>query len=189
MCWVALDRGSKLASLHDDQDLSASFAAEAALVHSDVMANAISPEGLFMQSYGCQDLDASLLAIPLVGFLPGSDARVRATVLAIADKLSSGPYVYRYPSTTDDGLEGQFEASFMMCSFWLVEAFVAIGELERARIHADHLLAAAGPLGLYAEQFDPLTAAHLGNFPQAFSHLALINAISALLGQPQNSRS
>jgi GH15 family glucan-1,4-alpha-glucosidase len=181
MCWVALDRGSKLARLHGDRDLSTRFAAEAELVREDVLANAVGPEGYFVQSYGSQDLDASLLAISLVGFLPGTDERVRATVLAIADKLASGPYIYRYASQTDDGLEGQLEASFTMCSFWLVEAFATIGEFERARIHVEHLLSAAGPLGLYAEQFDPLTATHLGNFPQAFSHLALINAVTALL--------
>ena len=181
MCWVALDRGSKLAHLHGDKERAARFATEAGLVHHDVLENAVGPEGYFVQSYGSEDLDAALLAIPLVGFLLASDERVRATVLAIADKLSSGPYVYRYPSHAKDGFEGQLEASFTMCSFWLVEALNAIGEIERAHIHADHLLAAAGPLGLYAEEFDPLTATHLGNFPQAFSHLALINAITALL--------
>jgi alpha,alpha-trehalase len=181
MCWVALDRGSKLARLHGDHGLAARFADEAEKVRQDVLDNAVNAEGIFMQSYGSEDLDASLLVIPLVRFLPGSDDRVRATVLAIADKLSSGPFVYRYPSHTNDGLAGQPEGSFTMCSFWLVEAFVAIGEIDRACIHVEHLLSAAGPLGLYAEEFDPLTATHLGNFPQAFSHLALINAVSAVL--------
>jgi GH15 family glucan-1,4-alpha-glucosidase len=184
MCWVALDRGAKLARLRGADSLADSWAEVAERVHDDVTAHALTSEGHFAQFYGSDDLDASLLVLARLGFLPGSDERVRATVLAVADRLSEGPYVYRYDApATDDGLGGQTEGSFTICSFWLVGALVDIGEHERARVHAARLLASAGPLGLYAEQIDPLTSAHQGNFPQAFSHLALIDSLLHILAE------
>jgi GH15 family glucan-1,4-alpha-glucosidase len=111
-----------------------------------------------------------------VRFLPPDDARVRATVLAIADELTEHGLVLRYRvDETDDGLSGK-EGSFTICSFWLVSALVEIGELDRARRLCERLLSAASPLGLYGEEIDPETGRHLGNFPQAFTHLALISA-------------
>ncbi|MFP5347670.1 MAG: glycoside hydrolase family 15 protein, partial [Actinomycetes bacterium] len=126
-------------------------------------------------------LDASVLLIPLMGFLPGDDPRIRATVLAIADELTEDGLVLRYRvHETDDGLQGE-EGTFAICSFWLVSALVLIGELDRARQLCEKLLSFASPLGLYAEEIDAETGRHLGNFPQAFTHLALINAVIQLI--------
>src|SRR5205823_8480530 len=132
---------------------------------------------VFVQRYGSKSLDASVLLIPLVRFLPPDDPRVRATVLAIADELTVDGMVLRYRTDeTDDGLKGE-EGTFTICSFWLVSALVEIGELDRARELCEKLLSYASPLQLYAEEIDPRSGRHLGNFPQAFSHLALINAV------------
>jgi alpha,alpha-trehalase len=132
---------------------------------------------VFVQHYDTDALDASLLLIAIVGFLPPSDDRVRATVLAIADELTEDGLVLRYRvDSTDDGLEGD-EGTFTICSFWLVSALAEIGELDRARSLCEKLLSYASPLLLYAEEIEPHSGRHLGNFPQAFTHLALINAV------------
>jgi GH15 family glucan-1,4-alpha-glucosidase len=115
--------------------------------------------------------------MPLVRFLPSDDERIRKTVLAIANELTDDGLVLRYrPEQTDDGLSGA-EGSFTICSFWLVSALVEIGETDRARRLCEKLLSYASSLGLYGEELDPDTGRHLGNFPQAFTHLALINAV------------
>jgi len=120
---------------------------------------------------------ASLLLLPLVRFLPAEDERIRRTVLAIADELTEDGLVLRYRTDhTDDGLSGE-EGSFTICSFWLVSALVQIGEIERGRRLCERLLSLASPLDLYGEEIDAETGRHLGNFPQAFTHLALINAV------------
>ena len=130
-----------------------------------------------MQRYGSTALDASLLLLPLLRFLPPEDPRIRATVLAIADELTYEGLVLRYRvDETDDGLQGK-EGTFTICSFWLVSALVEIGEVDRARRLCERLLSLASPLELYAEELDPHTGRHLGNFPQAFTHLALVNAV------------
>ncbi|HYL69908.1 MAG TPA: glycoside hydrolase family 15 protein, partial [Candidatus Dormibacteraeota bacterium] len=117
------------------------------------------------------------LLMPLLRFLPPSDERVRNTVFAIAQELTEDGLVLRYrPEETDDGLSGE-EGSFTICSFWLVSALCEIGEIVRARELCEKLIAHASPLALYAEEIDPRTGRHLGNFPQAFTHLALINAV------------
>jgi GH15 family glucan-1,4-alpha-glucosidase len=132
---------------------------------------------VFVQRYGSEALDASVLLMPLMRFLPPDDPRIRATVLAIADELTVDGLVLRYRvEETDDGLSGE-EGSFTICSFWLVSALIEIGELERGRKLCERLLAYASPLELYAEEIDPRSGRHLGNFPQAFTHLALINAV------------
>jgi alpha,alpha-trehalase len=138
-----------------------------------------------VQHYETDALDASLLLIPLLGFLPASDERVRATVLAIADELTMDGLVLRYRvEATDDGLHGQ-EGTFTICSFWLVSALAEIGELDRARTLCEKLLSYASPLLLYAEEMEPYSGRHLGNFPQAFSHLALINAVMHIIDADQ----
>ena len=115
--------------------------------------------------------------MPLVRFLPPSDPRIRATVLAIAGELTVDGLVLRYRvEDTDEGLIGE-EGTFAICSFWLVSALSEIGEHERARALCERLLSFASPLGLYAEEIDARSGRHLGNFPQAFTHLALINAV------------
>jgi GH15 family glucan-1,4-alpha-glucosidase len=132
---------------------------------------------VFTQHYGTEALDASLLLMPLLRFLPPEDPRVQATVLAIADELTTNGLVLRYRvQETDDGLQGE-EGTFTICSFWLVSALCEIGEPERARRLCERLLSHASPLQLYAEEIDALSGQHLGNFPQAFTHLALINAV------------
>ena len=124
----------------------------------------------------CKTFNASLLLAPLVRFLPPDDERIRATVLAIADELTEDGLVLRYRvEETDDGLSGK-EGTFTICSFWLVSALVEIGELERAKQLCERLLGFASPLKLYAEEIDPKTGRHLGNFPQALTHLSLISA-------------
>jgi Glycosyl hydrolases family 15 len=133
--------------------------------------------GVFVQRYGASALDASLLLMPLVGFLPPYDPRIRATVLAIADELTENGLVLRYRvDEVDEELSGE-EGTFAIASFWLVSALVQIGEAERARTLCERLLSLASPLGLYAEELDPVTGRHLGNFPQAFTHLALIDSV------------
>jgi GH15 family glucan-1,4-alpha-glucosidase len=115
--------------------------------------------------------------MPLLRFLPADDPRIRATVLAIADELTRDGLVQRYQiSQTDDGLAGE-EGTFTICSFWLVSALAEIGEHRRARDLCEKVLSYASPLMLYAEEIDPRSGRHLGNFPQAFTHLALINAV------------
>ena len=176
-CWVATDRGARLAALHGERELAASWQAAADEIHADVCANGVDKRGVFVQHYDTTALDASLLLMPLVRFLPATDPRICATVLAIADELTVDGLVLRYRvDETDDGLTGE-EGSFTICSFWLVSALCEIGELDRGRELCEKLLSYASPLQLYAEEIDPRSGRHLGNFPQAFSHLALINAV------------
>ncbi|MDE3081999.1 MAG: glycoside hydrolase family 15 protein [Acidobacteriota bacterium] len=178
MCWVAADRGARLASMRGDGSRAVRWRDAANDIHADICANGVNSEGVFVQSYGSDVLDASLLMVPLLGFLPLDDERLRATVTAIDRHLADGAFVYRYETLhTDDGLAGEPEHTFTACSFWLVSAYVLIGELDLARSHCEKLIAAASQLGLYAEEIDPESIRHFGNFPQALSHLALINAV------------
>ena len=177
MCWVALDRGAKLADLQGSTSYAQQWRVIADEIKADILANGVDKRGVFTQRYGDDALDASLLLVPLLRFLPSDDPRVRATVLAIADELTDDGLVLRYRTEeTDDGLSGE-EGSFTICSFWLVSALVEIGEVRRARHLCERLLSFASPLHLYAEEIEPRTGRHLGNFPQAFTHLALINAV------------
>jgi alpha,alpha-trehalase len=141
----------------------------------------------FVQHYGSRALDASVLLMVLLRFLPPDDPRIRATVLAIADELTVDGLVLRYRvDETDDGLTGH-EGSFVMCSFWLVSALSEIGENRRARQLCEKLLSLASPLGLYAEEIEPATGRHLGNYPQAFTHLSLINAVMHVVEAEQQA--
>jgi GH15 family glucan-1,4-alpha-glucosidase len=177
MCWVACDRGARLAELHGDRDLAVSWQRVADEIKSDICEKGVDSRGVFVQHYGSTALDASVLLIPLVRFLPPDDPRVRATVMAIAEELTEDGMVLRYRTQeTDDGLHGE-EGTFTICSFWLVSALSEIGELTKARELCEKMLSYASPLQLYAEEIDPRSGRHLGNFPQAFSHLALINAV------------
>jgi len=140
---------------------------------------------VFCQHYGSTALDASVLLMPLTRFLPPDDERIRATVLAIADELAVDGLILRYHTDeTDDGLAGR-EGTFTICSFWLVSALVEIGEVTRARELCEKVLSYASPLALYAEEIDPRSGRHLGNFPQAFTHLAQINAIMHVIRAEQ----
>lgn len=177
MCWVAVDRGARLAELHGNATLAARWQKVADEIHADICARGVDERGVFVQHYETKALDASVLLIPLLRFLPADDPRIKATVLAIADELTVDGLVLRYRvEETDDGLSGE-EGTFAICSFWLVSALVEIGEVTRARQLCEKLLSYASPLQLYAEEIDARSGRHLGNFPQAFTHLALINAV------------
>ncbi|MFF3572172.1 glycoside hydrolase family 15 protein [Nocardia jiangxiensis] len=185
MCWVAADRGARLARIHQDFRRAARWQEAAEDIRADVCANAVDSRGVFTQYYGSTALDASTLLIPLVRFLRPDDERVRKTVLAIADELTSDGLVLRYRiDETDDGCAGE-EGTFTICSFWLVSALSEIGEKHRAKQLCERLLGYASPLGLYAEEIDPLTGRHWGNYPQAFTHLALINAVMHVVRDEQ----
>jgi GH15 family glucan-1,4-alpha-glucosidase len=177
MCWVALDRGARLARMFEQHAYAEKWQALADEIHEDICSKGVDKRGVFVQRYGSDALDASLLLLPLLRFLPPDDPRIRATVLAIADELTKDGLVLRYRTDeTDDGLAGE-EGTFTICSFWLVSALVEIGELERGKRLCERLLSLASPLELYAEELDPHSGRHLGNFPQAFTHLALVNAV------------
>jgi alpha,alpha-trehalase len=176
MCWVAMDRAAKLASLGGDAALQATWQGTAEEIKADILDHGLSAKGVLRQHYETDALDASNLLAAIFGFLPGDDERLRASVLAIADDLTEDGFVLRYRTDeTDDGLSGK-EGSFLICSFWLVSGLAIVGEQQRARDLMEKLLSVASPLGLYAEEYDTSTGRHLGNFPQAFSHLALIEA-------------
>ena len=181
MCWIALDRAAKLAEIRGDPELQATWAATAEEIRADILEHGVDERGVLRQHYATDALDASTLLAATFGFLPGDDQRLRASVLAIADELTEHGFVLRYKTDeTDDGLSGK-EGTFLICSFWLVTALAIIGELQRARDLMERLLREASPLGLYAEEFDADTSRHLGNFPQAFSHLALIEAAARII--------
>jgi GH15 family glucan-1,4-alpha-glucosidase len=181
MCWVALDRGSRLARKRGDTEAADHWRAIAAEIKRDIMAHGVSKRGVFRAHYDTDELDASTLLVPLVRFLRPRDARVVATVHAIRDELTSHGLVLRYRTEhTDDGVGGE-EGTFLICSFWLVSALSEIGEPEQARALCERLLSFSGDLDLYAEELDAHTGRQLGNFPQAFTHLALINAVSHVI--------
>ncbi len=181
MCWVALDRAAKLAEIRGDPELHATWSATAEEIRADILEHGVSDRGVLRQHYATDSLDASTLLAAIFGFLPADDERLRKTVLAVADELTEDGFVLRYRTEeTDDGLSGE-EGTFLICSFWLVSALAIAGEGQRARDLMERLLRIASPLGLYAEEFDVTTGRHLGNFPQAFSHLALIEAAERII--------
>jgi alpha,alpha-trehalase len=181
MCWVALDRASALAEIRGDPKLAATWRATADEIRADILAHGVSDRGVLRQHYETDALDASTLLAGSFKFLAHDDERLRNTVFAVADELTENGFVLRYRTDeTDDGLSGK-EGTFLICSFWLVSAFAIVGEQQQARDLMERLLRIASPLGLYAEEFDPETGRHLGNFPQAFSHLALIEAAARII--------
>jgi GH15 family glucan-1,4-alpha-glucosidase len=145
-------------------------------IHADVCANAWNDKrGTFVQSYGSDELDASLLLIPMTGFLPATDARVRATIEAIQRDLTEEGFVLRYRTHPDlDGLPPG-EGVFLACSFWLADCLIMLGRRDEARELFERLCRLANDVGLLAEEYDPRSGRQLGNFPQAFSHVALVN--------------
>jgi alpha,alpha-trehalase len=181
MCWVALDRAAKLAEIRSNDEKARGWRATADEIKNDILANGLTEAGVLRQHYATNSLDASTLLAAMFGFFPHGDPRLHASVMAIADELTERGFVLRYRTDqTDDGLSGK-EGSFLICSFWLVSALAIVGEEQRARDLMERLLRIASPLGLYAEEFDVDTGRHLGNFPQAFSHLALIEAAGRII--------
>jgi alpha,alpha-trehalase len=181
MCWVALDRAAQLAEIRGDPEKEAKWAATADEIRADILEHGVTEAGVLRQHYATDSLDASVLLAAIFDFLPPQDERLRATVDAIAKDLTENGFVLRYRTNeTDDGLSGK-EGTFLICSFWLVSAFAIVGELQEARNLMEKLLRVASPFGLYAEEFDVDTARHLGNFPQAFSHLALVEAAARII--------
>jgi GH15 family glucan-1,4-alpha-glucosidase len=181
MGWVALDRAAKLAAIRDDEKLAEEWRTTAEEIREDILAHGVSERGVLRQHYDTDALDASILLAALFGFLPGTDERLRNTVDAIEKELTENGFVLRYRTDeTDDGLSGK-EGTFLICSYWLVSALAVVGEMDRARSLMERLLRIASPLGLYAEEFEVERARHLGNFPQAFSHLALLDAAARII--------
>jgi GH15 family glucan-1,4-alpha-glucosidase len=181
MCWLAAERGARLALLRAEDETAKRWQLAADEIKAEVLEHGVDARGVFVQHYDTEALDGSLLLLPLFGFLPPDDSRIRATVLAIADELTVHGIVQRYKvDETDDGVGGA-EGAFTTCSFWLVSALCEIGEHVRAGELCEKLLAGAGSLGLFAEELDPHTGRHLGNTPQALVHLALINALMTVI--------
>jgi alpha,alpha-trehalase len=181
MGWVALDRAAELAQIWGEPALGEQWGATAEEIKADILEHGVDARGVLRQHYATDALDASTLLAAIFGFLPGDDERLRASVLAIRDELTERGFVLRYKTDeTDDGLSGK-EGTFLICSFWLVSGLAVVGELQDARDLMERLLRVASPLGLYAEEFDADTGRHLGNFPQAFSHLALLEAAARII--------
>ena len=161
--------------------MAATWRATADDIQADILAHGVSDRGVLRQHYETDALDASTLLAGSFKFLSHDDERLRNTVLAVAEELTENGFVLRYRTDeTDDGLSGK-EGTFVICTFWLVSALATVGEMQRARDLMERLLRIASPLGLYAEEYDPETGRHLGNFPQAFSHLALIEAAARMI--------
>jgi GH15 family glucan-1,4-alpha-glucosidase len=181
MCWVALDRGARLCERRGEEETARELQGVAEEIRADILTRGVDGRGVFRQHYETDALDASNLLIGLLRFLPAEDERVRATVTAIRDELTEHGLVLRYRTQeTDDGLQGE-EGTFLICSFWLVSALSEIGEQRDARHLCERLLSYASPLGLYAEELEASSGRHLGNYPQAFTHLALINAVTHVI--------
>jgi GH15 family glucan-1,4-alpha-glucosidase len=187
MCWVAMDRGARLAERRGEQEQAEQWQALAGEIHADILERGVDKRGVFRQHYDTDALDASNLLVPLVRFLPPDDERVRATVMAIREELTEGGLVLRYRTeATDDGLRGE-EGTFLICSFWLVSALSEIGEHREAEHLCERLLSYSSRLELYAEELEASSGRHLGNYPQAFTHLALINAVTHVIAAQQQT--
>jgi alpha,alpha-trehalase len=181
MCWVAMDRGARLAERRGEERHAESWQQIADEIKADILEKGVDERGLFRQHYETDALDASNLLIVLMRFLPPDDERVRATVMAIRDELTENGLALRYRTDeTDDGQSGE-EGTFLICSFWLVSALCEIGEHLEGRHLCERLLGYSSELGLYAEELEASSGRHLGNYPQAFTHLALINAVTHVM--------
>jgi GH15 family glucan-1,4-alpha-glucosidase len=181
MGWVALDRAAKLAAIRDDVALEKAWSDAADEIRADILEHGVSDRGVLRQHYDTDALDASTLLAAIFGFLPGSDERMKNTVDAITSELTEHGFVLRYVTgETDDGMSGK-EGTFLICSFWLVSALSIVGERKQATDLLERLLRIGSTFGLYAEEFEVDRSRHLGNFPQAFSHLALIEAAARII--------
>jgi GH15 family glucan-1,4-alpha-glucosidase len=185
MAWVAFDRAIRSVEEHGLEGSAERWRRTRDEIHAEVCSRAYDAElGSFTQSYGSRMLDASLLLIPAVGFLPGDDKRVRGTVAAIERELARDGLVLRYPTEEAPSVDGlpAGEGFFLPCSFWLAEALAHVGRHDDARAVVERVLALRNDLGLFSEEYDPSTARLLGNYPQALTHLAFVSAAYSLAG-------
>jgi GH15 family glucan-1,4-alpha-glucosidase len=187
MIWVAVDRGARMAAEFGSAEVAERLKKTAAGIKAEICEKGCR-DGVFRQHYETDALDASVLLMPLVRFLPHDDERLRKTVLAVREGLDDQGLILRYlTGETDDGLHGR-EGTFLICSFWMVSALSEIGEAAEARKLCERLLSSAGALDLFAEELDVASNRHLGNFPQAFTHLALINAVSHVIADERRDK-
>jgi alpha,alpha-trehalase len=181
MCWVAMDRGARLAERRGEDERARKCQELADEIKAEILEKGVDKRGVFRQHYDTDALDASNLLVPLVRFLPAKDERVCATVRAIQEELTENGLVLRYRTDeTDDGQSGE-EGTFLICSFWLVSALAETGDCQGAEHLCERLLTYASPLQLYAEELEASSGRLLGNYPQAFTHLALINAVTHVI--------
>jgi alpha,alpha-trehalase len=183
LCWVALDRAVQLAPQLGDYAKPEAWTAEGDRIRAAILERAWSERSqAYAQSFDSDELDAAQLLMPIYGFLPANDERMRSTIEAIARELTEDGLVLRYRNDeglNPDGLTGE-EGTFVICSFWLVSCLAKAGEIDLAQDLFDRLAGFANGLGLLAEEIDTASGELLGNFPQAFSHIGLINAAADL---------
>ena len=183
MSWVAFDRAARMVEQHQADGDASRWRALAADIHRTICAEGVNESGVFTQAFGSNALDASTLLIPIVGFLPPEDGRVTATIAAIERELTTDGLVHRYSTEeTDDGVGGK-EGAFLLCNFWMVDALALSDRVDEARCLYERLLDLRNDVGLLAEQYDPSSGQLLGNFPQAFSHVGIVNSAAALCGR------
>lgn len=184
MAWVAFDRAVKSVEHYGCDGPADKWRAIRDRIHAEVCEQGFNPKlNSFVQTYGSDQLDGSLLMIPLVGFLEKDDPRLKGTVEAIQNEMMYGGFVYRHPSPT--GVEGlpEREGSFLVCSFWMVDCLELLGRHEEAVELFERLLSVRNDLGLLAEQYDPVARRQLGNFPQGFSHIGVVNSARNLTAE------
>jgi GH15 family glucan-1,4-alpha-glucosidase len=186
MCWVALDCAIGLASHLGAEDRVADWGTARDEIRAAILTRGWNEQaGAFTQAFGSEDLDASSLMLTITGFLAGDDPRMKATIDAIARRLTDERgLVYRY--LTRDGLAGE-EGAFLLCTFWLAQAQALAGDVEAATVTFERAVAAINDVGLLAEEVDPRNGEMIGNFPQAFSHIGLINAAWAITQAQQRT--
>lgn len=179
MCWVALDRALKIAAAHGYPGNRELWEKERDAIREEVLEKGWDEDvGAFVQSFGSKELDASVLQMPAVGFIDGADPKMQSTIHVLQEHLGRRDGLLRR-YTSDDGLPGE-EGAFLIGSFWLVDALCHAGEIDKARELLDTLCGHANHLGLFAEEMDPETGEFLGNFPQAYTHIGLINSAMLL---------
>lgn len=180
LCWTALDRALKLADVLRRKADVATWKRERDAAYRSIMENGFNGKiGAFVQSYGSEALDASALRLPIVGLVGAGDPRMLSTVQKIEQQLVRKGLVYRY-RRVDDGVSGEEKGTFAMCTFWLIDAYILLGRLREAEDLFEHVLSFQNDVGLFSEEIDPDTGEQLGNFPQAFTHISLINSAARL---------
>jgi GH15 family glucan-1,4-alpha-glucosidase len=180
LCWVALDRAVKLADVLKEKGNLGAWKRERDAIYHSIMEKGFNPRlGAFVQSYGSEALDASALRLPIIGLIGAGDPRMLSTVQKIEQQLVRQGLVYRYRNV-DDGVSGEEKGTFAMCTFWLVDAYTLLERLREAEELFEHVLSFQNDVGLFSEEIDPDSGEQLGNFPQAFTHISLINSAARL---------